>query len=315
MLRVVDRLVGMDAQALSKIGSIGTERADLMLPGCAIFAAICSLWPAPMLRVADRGLREGMLRQLVSGIIMKSGSGDASGRGRVPVKVKKDRGRTQSSRAWLQRQLNDPYVAAAKSQGLSQPRRFQAGRARPEIPFSQKGRARAGSGRGARRLEPGRGRQGRHRGGRRCAEIEAIPGVTFFQADLTDPDVPAMLKEALNGPADLVLTDMAAPTTGHRATDHIRTIALVEIALEVAEDVLRPGGAFVGQGVPGRFIERIAGAAEEILPRRETRQAARQPRRSRWSFMLCVGRSEVGAEFGGVNAPSARCAAAKSPGA
>ena len=64
MLRVVDRLVGMDAQALSKIGSIGTERADLMLPGCAIFAAISSLWPAPMLRVADRGLREGMLRQL-----------------------------------------------------------------------------------------------------------------------------------------------------------------------------------------------------------------------------------------------------------
>ena len=64
MLRVVDRLVGMDAQALSQIGSIGTERADLMLPGCAIFAAISSLWPAPMLRVADRGLREGMLRQL-----------------------------------------------------------------------------------------------------------------------------------------------------------------------------------------------------------------------------------------------------------
>jgi exopolyphosphatase/guanosine-5'-triphosphate,3'-diphosphate pyrophosphatase len=64
MLRVVDRLVGMDTQALSQIGSIGTERADLMLPGCAIFAAISSLWPAPMLRVADRGLREGMLRQL-----------------------------------------------------------------------------------------------------------------------------------------------------------------------------------------------------------------------------------------------------------
>jgi len=64
MLRVVDGLVGQDTEALAKIGSIGAERADLMLPGCAIFAAICSLWPAPMLRVADRGLREGMLRRL-----------------------------------------------------------------------------------------------------------------------------------------------------------------------------------------------------------------------------------------------------------
>jgi exopolyphosphatase/guanosine-5'-triphosphate,3'-diphosphate pyrophosphatase len=64
MLNVVDRLVGMDTQGLAEIGSIGTERADLMLPGCAIFAAICALWPSPVLRVADRGLREGMLRQL-----------------------------------------------------------------------------------------------------------------------------------------------------------------------------------------------------------------------------------------------------------
>ena len=64
MLNVVDRLAGMDTAALAKIGSIGAERADLMLPGCAIFAAICALWPSPVLRVADRGLREGMLRQL-----------------------------------------------------------------------------------------------------------------------------------------------------------------------------------------------------------------------------------------------------------
>jgi exopolyphosphatase / guanosine-5'-triphosphate,3'-diphosphate pyrophosphatase len=64
MLRVVERLVGLDTEALAKIGSIGVERADLMLPGCAIFAAICSLWPSPVLRVADRGLREGMLRRL-----------------------------------------------------------------------------------------------------------------------------------------------------------------------------------------------------------------------------------------------------------
>lgn len=64
MLKVVDRLVGLEPSALAGIGSIGPERADLMLPGCAIFAAICSLWPSPVLRVADRGLREGMLRRL-----------------------------------------------------------------------------------------------------------------------------------------------------------------------------------------------------------------------------------------------------------
>ncbi|HEY2011703.1 MAG TPA: Ppx/GppA phosphatase family protein [Rhizomicrobium sp.] len=64
MLKVVDRLAGLDIDALARIGSIGHERADLMLPGCAIFAAICSLWPSTVLRVADRGLREGMLRRL-----------------------------------------------------------------------------------------------------------------------------------------------------------------------------------------------------------------------------------------------------------
>jgi exopolyphosphatase/guanosine-5'-triphosphate,3'-diphosphate pyrophosphatase len=64
LLAVADRLAGLDVAALSRIGSIGTDRADLMLPGCALFAALCRAWPSPMLRVADRGLREGMLRQL-----------------------------------------------------------------------------------------------------------------------------------------------------------------------------------------------------------------------------------------------------------
>ena len=68
MLQVVDDLAGMNQARLAGIGSIGPERADLMLPGCAIFAAICGLWPSPMLRVADRGLREGMLRQLADSL-------------------------------------------------------------------------------------------------------------------------------------------------------------------------------------------------------------------------------------------------------
>jgi 23S rRNA (uridine2552-2'-O)-methyltransferase len=182
---------------------------------------------------------------------MKSDSGDASGRGRVPVKVKKDRGRTQSSRSWLQRQLNDPYVAAAKSQGYRSRAAFKLVELDQKFRFLKKG---------ARVLDLGAAPGGWSqvaiaKGATVVAadvlEMEEISGVTFFQADLTDPDVPVMLKEALNGPADLVLTDMAAPTTGHRATDHIRTIALVEIALEVAEDVLKPGGAFVGKVFQG----------------------------------------------------------------
>jgi len=84
--------------------------------------------------------------------------------------------------------------------------------------------------------------------------------VTFFQADLTDAATPALLQKSLGGPADLVMSDMAAPTTGHRETDHIRTMVLVEIALEVAEESLKPGGAFIAKLFQG-------GAAGELLAR------------------------------------------------
>ena len=187
-------------------------------------------------------------------------SGDASGRGRVPVKVKKDRGRTASSRAWLQRQLNDPYVAAARSSGYRSRAAFKLVELDQKFHFLKKG---------ARVLDLGAAPGGwsqvaAAKGATVVAadvlEMEDIPGVAFFQADLTDPDVPAMLKAALKGSADIVLTDMAAPTTGHRATDHIRTIALVEIALEVALDVLRPGGTFVGKVFQG-------GSSNELLAR------------------------------------------------
>ena len=177
--------------------------------------------------------------------------GDASGRGRVPVKVKKDRGRTASSRAWLKRQLNDPYVAAAKAKGYRSRAAFKLLELDEKFHLLKKGVKVLDLG-----AAPGGWSQvAAARGATVVAadvlDIEPIAGVTFFQADLTDPDVPAMLKQALDGPADLVLTDMAAATTGHRATDHIRTIALVEIALEVAEDTLRPGGAFVGKVFQG----------------------------------------------------------------
>lgn len=190
----------------------------------------------------------------------KGNAGDSSGRGRVPVKVKKDRGRTASSRKWLQRQLNDPYVAAARAKGYRSRAAFKLVEMDEKFRFLKKG---------ARVLDLGSAPGGwsqvaAARGATIVAAdvlaMDEIPGVTFFQADLTDPDVPAMLKDALGGPADVVMTDMAAPTTGHRATDHLRTSALVEIALEVAEDTLKPGGAFVGKVFQG-------GSSNELLAR------------------------------------------------
>jgi len=87
-----------------------------------------------------------------------------------------------------------------------------------------------------------------------------------MQCDLLDAKTPAALKRALGGEANLVLSDMASPTTGHRETDHIRTLALFEAALDLAEDVLKPGGAFVGKVFQG-------GATSELLTRVKKRFA------------------------------------------
>jgi 23S rRNA (uridine2552-2'-O)-methyltransferase len=183
-----------------------------------------------------------------------------SGRGEVRVKVKKKRGLKSSSREWLARQLNDPYVHAAKSKGYRSRAAFKLIELDEKFRFLKKG---------ARVLDLGSAPGGwsqvaAARGAAVVAAdvlaMEELPGVIFFQADLTDEATPDLLKDALGGPADIVLTDMAAPTTGHRATDHIRTSALVEIALDVAEDTLRPGGTFVGKVFQG-------GATNELLAR------------------------------------------------
>ena len=97
-------------------------------------------------------------------------------------------------------------------------------------------------------------------------QMEPIAGVEFLQCDLLDARAPAALKRALGGEADLVLSDMASPTTGHRETDHIRTLALFEAALDWREEVLKPGGAFVGKVFQG-------GATDELLARVKKRFA------------------------------------------
>jgi 23S rRNA (uridine2552-2'-O)-methyltransferase len=188
-----------------------------------------------------------------------------SGRGEVlRERVKTSKRRTASSNRWLERQLNDPYVREAKAKGYRSRAAFKIVELDSKFRLFKKG---------ARILDLGAAPGGWSQvaasrvgdTGKVVAadvlEMEPIPGVEIFLADLTDAHVPAMLKEALGGPADLVLTDMAAPTTGHRATDHLRTLALFEIALDVAEDTLRPGGAFVGKvfrgGATGDLLARI----------------------------------------------------------
>ncbi len=114
--------------------------------------------------------------------------------------------------------------------------------------------------------------------------MEPIAGVDILQCDLLDASAPALLKRALGGQADIVLSDMAAPTTGHRETDHIRTTALFEAALDMAEEVLRPGGAFVGKVFQGGATNELLARIKKASPRSST--SSRRPRaRSRSSFI------------------------------
>ena len=185
---------------------------------------------------------------------MKTGS-----RGRGPTKIKKS-GLKASSREWLTRQLNDPYVHAAKLEGYRSRAAFKLVELDAKFHFLKAGARVLDLGSAPGGWSQVAAAKGAHVVAADVLEMEPIPGVTFFQADLTDADVPAMLIEALGGPADLVMTDMAAPTTGHRATDHLRTSALAEIALEVAGDCLRPGGIFVAKVFQG-------GAGQALLDR------------------------------------------------
>jgi 23S rRNA (uridine2552-2'-O)-methyltransferase len=187
-----------------------------------------------------------------------------SGRGELRVKLKTPKGRKASSRRWLERQLNDPYVREAKTKGYRSRAAFKLIELDRKFHFLKKG---------ARVLDLGAAPGGWTQiaaarvgdTGKVVAmdilEMEPIAGAEIVHADFLDAKTPAILKAALGGPADLVMSDMAAPTTGHRATDHLRTATLLEAALDMADDVLKPGGTFVGKvfqgGATGELLTRI----------------------------------------------------------
>jgi 23S rRNA (uridine2552-2'-O)-methyltransferase len=168
--------------------------------------------------------------------------------------VKTAKGRKTSSQRWLERQLNDPYVQAAKREGYRSRAAFKLMEIDDKYGFLKPGSVVVDLG-----AAPGGWSQiaaarvcTRKTKGLDFLEVDAIPDVTLLQADFMEDEALALIDGILGGrTVDVVLSDMAASATGHKQTDHIRIISLCEIALEFAEDVLAPGGTFLAKVLQG----------------------------------------------------------------
>ncbi len=207
------------------------------------------------------------------------GSGREGGRS-LKTRVKTARKRSLSSTLWLERQLNDPFVAKAKLEG------YRSRAAYKLIEIDDKYRLFAPGGRivdlgaapggwaqvAAERVQS---RDGRGRViGIDLKEIEPVAGVEFRVMDFHDPEAPDLLRAWLAGPADGVMSDMAANATGHRKTDHLRIVGLAELAVDFACDVLTPGGFFLAKmfqgGSEGELLARLKkdfGAVRHLKPK------------------------------------------------
>jgi 23S rRNA (uridine2552-2'-O)-methyltransferase len=193
-----------------------------------------------------------------------SRGGGSGGRGggtrRKTVRVKTARGRKPSSTRWLQRQLNDPFVEEARKLGYRSRAAFKLEELNEKFGFLKPG---------ARVLDLGAAPGGwtqiaiavvGEKGtvvALDIQEVEPVPGAVHLLGDIYDEDVIDRLREdvidrlreALGGPADVVMSDMAAPSTGHAPTDHLRVMALIEAAYDVAQHLMAPGGVFVAKRV------------------------------------------------------------------
>jgi 23S rRNA (uridine2552-2'-O)-methyltransferase len=175
----------------------------------------------------------------------------------VRTKIKKNKGMKESSRRWLERHMNDPYVQRSKAEGLRSRAAYKLSEIDDRYHILKPGQRVIDLG-----AAPG--------GWCQVAalrvkstdaaptiaaidylEMDPVPGTVFVQMDFLDDAAPARLTEALGGEPDIVLSDMAAPTTGHRRTDHIRTMHLCEVAADFAISVLKPGGHFLAKTFQG----------------------------------------------------------------
>ncbi len=181
----------------------------------------------------------------------KSGSGKGRGARDLKVEVKRSRKLSHSSQLWLRRQLNDPYVKRAKEAGYRSRAAFKLSEMDDKIHFLKSGQRLIDLGCApggwcqvaAERigLKSGKGRIV----GIDLLPVDTIPGVEIIEMDFMDEAAPPRLKELLGGEADGVMSDMAANTTGHKKTDHLKIIGLAEAAIEFAREVLAPGGFFL----------------------------------------------------------------------
>ncbi len=214
----------------------------------------------------------------------------SSGRGQrdLKVKVKTARGRTLSSTRWLQRQLNDPYVKRAKEAGYRGRAAFKILETNEKYRFLVPGARVVDLG-----CAPGGWCQvavprvnslgekaGKAQGyvlGIDLQEVEPIPGAEIHQLDFMDEGADDKVKAWLGGKADVVMSDMAASSSGHKQTDHLRIIALCEAAAELAFDVLEEGGTFVAKVLAGG----AEGSLQKVLKQRFTKVANFKPPASR----------------------------------
>lgn len=192
-----------------------------------------------------------------------SGEGVQPGGRQVRVTVKTARKRSQASTLWLDRQLNDPYVAAAKREGWRSRAAYKLMQLdekfrllRPTMRVVDLGAAPGGWSQVVAKRQAGQGKLV----ALDILEMPPLDGAAVLQADFTADDAPEKLFAALDGKADLVLSDMAAPTTGHSKTDHLRIMMLADLAYDFARQVLVPGGAFVCKLFQG-------GAEKDLLDR------------------------------------------------
>jgi len=176
---------------------------------------------------------------------------------RAAVRVKTARGRTVSSQRWLQRQLNDPYVAEAKKRGYRSRAAFKLLQIDDQFRFLKPGGRVVDLGSapgGWTQVAVERTRPGKGSGavvGIDITPVEPIAGATVLAKDFYDEDAPEVLKQELGGPADVVLSDMAASATGDPQIDHLRIMGLAEAAHDFARHVLRQGGTFVAKVLRG----------------------------------------------------------------
>ena len=216
--------------------------------------------------------------------------GNNSGRGQrdLRVKVKTARGRKLSSTLWLERQLNDPYVKRAQADGyrgraaykileLDDKFRFLVPGARVvDLGCAPGGWCQVA----VKRINALGTRQGKKIGtilGVDLQEVESIPGAEIHVLDFMEDDADAKVKAWLDGPADVVMSDMAAASSGHKQTDHLRIIALCEAAAYFAFDVLTPGGTFVAEVLAGG----AEGELQALLKQKFTKVMNMKPPASR----------------------------------